>query len=342
MKLDLKQAAIDSRAQYSTKLASMKDQDESAKQLERLRGFVGKVVALPIHFITVGENVRQEINEEDSKFKELVQSIQDRGLLQNLVANLIEHETGAWELRLGAGERRYRACKRAGLETVPVLIKAWVSDIDAVYTGITENEERVNLSPLDLAEAYARLIKMGETVEEIAERRGRDRRTVRKYISLSEYPDDVRKTLRERPDIFTTRVLFNEMASRKFTSHNELRDHIKALIKDAENGFDPSSNSVGSVEYAGGLEVKVASEDISTKDKGQEVNSTKKKRKTKVIDPELIEKVVSRISGTIPVKVKVKGTQEKGRITINYASQEELELLLSRFQQRDHSSPEEI
>src|SRR6266542_1596134 len=119
MKLDLKQAAIDSRAQYSTKLASMKDQDESAKQLERLRGFVGKVVALPIHFITVGENVRQEINEEDSKFKELVQSIHDRELIQNLVANLIEHETVAWEHLLGAEDRRYRAFKSAGIKTIP-------------------------------------------------------------------------------------------------------------------------------------------------------------------------------------------------------------------------------
>jgi ParB/RepB/Spo0J family partition protein len=333
MKLDLKQAASDSRAQYSTKLTNMKDQDESAKQFEKLRGFIGKVVALPIHFITVGENVRRVINEEDPSFQELVQSIRDRGLLQNLVANLIECETGAWELRLNAGERRYRACKRAGLETVPVLIKAWVSDIDAVYTGISENEERVNLSPLDLAEAYARLIEMGETVEEIAERRGRDRRTVRKYISLSEYPDDVRKTLRERPDIFTTRVLFNEMASRKFNSHNELRDHIQGLIKDAENGFEPSSNSVGSVENAGGREVEVASGNSANDDVGKEVNSTRKNRRKKVIDPELVEKVVSGISGTIPVKVKVKGTQKKGRITIDYASEDQLELLLSRFQQ---------
>src|SRR5438093_3437624 len=106
MKLDLKEAASNSRAQYSTKLANMKDQDESAKQLERLRGFIGKVIMLPIHFITTGENVRQDIDKENPKFKELVQSIRDRGLLQNLVANLIEHENESWELRLNAGERR--------------------------------------------------------------------------------------------------------------------------------------------------------------------------------------------------------------------------------------------
>ena len=77
----------------------------------------------------------------------------------------------------------------------------------------------------------------------------------------------------------------------------------------------------------------VASGNSANNDVGKETNSTRKNRRKKVIDPELVEKVVSGISGTIPVKVKVKGTQKKGRITIDYASEDQLELLLSRFQQ---------
>jgi ParB family transcriptional regulator, chromosome partitioning protein len=332
MKLDLKKAASDSKARYATKLTSMKDQDESSGQLEKLRGFIGKVVTLPLHFISVGENVRQEINEEDPKFKKLVQSIRDDGLLQNLVVRLIEHENGSWQLRLNAGERRYRACKKAGIETAPVLIKPWKSEIDEVYTGISENEERENLSPLDLADAYARLIKMGETIEEIAERSRRDSRTIRKYISLSKIPDDMRKIIRGRSDIFSTRILFNEIASRKINSDDELRDQIQNLIKEAEYSFTPgdsngardAENSAqpqlkpnGSVENPGGQEDKVATQ------------SPRRKQ----IDPQLVEQVINRISSNIPVKVKVKGTPEKGRITISYASREQLDQFLAIFQE---------
>jgi ParB family transcriptional regulator, chromosome partitioning protein len=333
MKLDLKKAASDSKERYASKLTSLKDQEESSGQLEKLRGFIGKVVTLPIHFITIGNNVRQDIDEEDPKFKGLVQSIRDRSLLQNLVANLIEHDNGSWELRLNAGERRYRACKEAGIEAVPVLIKRWVSDIEEVYTGISENEERVNLSPLDLAEAYARLIKMGETVEEIAERQRRDKRTIRKYIFLSEIPDDVRKIIRERSDIFTTRVLFNEIASRKYSSDNELRDQIQKLIKEAEYSLPPPSNSNGSGDAETSSQPQINPSGSVEKLDGQKGNVATQSPRRKQTDPQLVEQVISRISSNIPVKVRVKGTPEKGRITISYASQEQLNQFLAIFQE---------
>lgn len=330
-RLNLKEVASDSMARYKKELTGLQGQEESIEQLEKLRGFIGKVVSLPLHYLTPGENVRQNINEEEPKFLALVESIREEGLLQNLVARLVEFENGSWELRINAGERRYRACKRAGIEKAPVLIKPWVSGIEEVYTGISENEDRVNLSPLDLAEAYARLIKLGVGIEEIAERRGRDKRTIRKYISLSELPADVRKILRERPDVFTTGVLFNEIASRKFNSEKELNDHIQTLIKDAENSFPPVSNSDGVVEKAA---IQTGGNKNEDNLEGREVQGVKiahQTRRNRYIDPELIEQVVGRISGAIPVKVKVKGTRDKGRITINYVSQEQLELLLSRF-----------
>ena len=315
MKLDLKKAASESKARYTKELSGLKELEESSELLEKLRSYIDKVVMLPIQYLTVGENVRQNISEEDTKFEELVHSIRERGLLQNLVARLHEFENGTWQLRINAGERRYRASKVAGLEKVPVLIKRWNSEIDELFTGLSENEDRVNLSPLDLADAYTRATKLGASVDEIAEKARRDKRTIRKYISLSRLPDDARKIILDRPDIFTTGILFNEVASRKFDSDDELRDHIQKLIKEREGISNPPIDSDNPVDGSQGLGVKVTSQ----------------ARKVKHADPELIDEVVSRISGSLPVKVMVKGTRDKGRITINYASQEQLEKFLSRF-----------
>lgn len=316
MKLDLKKAANESKARYTKELSGLKELEESSELLEKLRSYIDKVVMLPIQYLTVGENVRQNLSEEDTKFEELVHSIRERGLLQNLVARLHEFENGTWQLRINAGERRYRASKVAGLEKVPVLIKRWNSEIDELFTGLSENEDRVNLSPLDLADAYARATKLGASVDEIAEKAHRDKRTIRKYISLSRLPDDARKIILDRPDIFTTGLLFNEVASRKFDSDDELSDHIQKLIKERESISNPPIDSDDPIDDSQGLGVK----------------ATRQARKVKHADPELVDEVVSRISGSLPVKVMVKGTRDKGRITINYASQEQLEKLLSRFQ----------
>jgi ParB family chromosome partitioning protein len=307
MKLDLKKAASESKARYTKELSGLKELEESSELLEKLRSYIDKVVMLPIQYLTVGENVRQNISEEDTKFEELVHSIRERGLLQNIVARLREFENGTWQLRINAGERRYRASKVAGIEKVPVLIKRWNSEMDELFTGLSENE--------DLADAYARATKLGASVDEIAEKAHRDKRTIRKYISLSRLPDDARKIILDRPEIFTTGLLFNEVASRKFDSDDELRDHIQKLIKERESISNPPIDSDNHVDGSQGLGVK----------------GTRQARKVKHADPELIDEVVSRISGSLPVKVMVKGTRDKGRITINYASQEQLEKFLSRF-----------
>src|SRR5262249_39786927 len=124
-------------------------------------------------------------------------------------------------------------------------------------TGLSENEDRVNLSPLDLADAYARATKLGASVDEIAEKAHRDKRTIRKYISLSRLPDDPRKIVLDQPDIFTTGLLFNEVASRKFDSDDELRDHIQKLIKERESITNLPIDYDDPVDDSQGLGVKV-------------------------------------------------------------------------------------
>ena len=315
MKVDLKKVAQESKDRYSKELTGLKELEESGELLQKLRGYRNKVVSLPLQYLTIGENVRKNFCAEGPEFEELVESIRTNGLLQNLVASLIEFDNGGWELRVTAGQRRYYACQKLGLEKAPVMIRLWNSEAEELYAGLSENLTRVDLNPLHVADAYARLLQLGMTANEIAERVDRNKRTIRKYLALSQLPDDIRKIVDERQDVFTTGVLFNEVASRNFGSVDDLRSHIQELIRDKES-TSVSSDNVANDEDAHNL-------------KGPTKNRTHKSRQA---DPALVAKVVSQISNTLPVKVRVKGTEDKGQVTINYASREQLEELLSRFQ----------
>lgn len=316
MKVDLKKVARESKDRYSKELTGLKELEESGELLQKLHGYSNKVVSLPLRHLTIRENVRKNFRAEGPEFEELVESIRTNGLLQNLVASLVEFDNGKWELRVTAGQRRYYACQNLGLEKVPVMIRLWNSEAEELYAGLSENLNRVDLNPLHVADAYARLLQLGMSANEIAERVDRHKRTIRKYLSLSQLPGDIRKIIDERQDIFTTGVLFNEVASRNFSSVDELRNHVQELIRNRDLVSDTSNESDGAGE--------------NSQDSGGEVK--RQVRKSRVVDPALIEEIVRRISNTLPVKVKVKGTQDKGRITINYASREQLEQLLSRFQ----------
>jgi hypothetical protein len=133
MKVDLKKVAQESKDRYSKELTGLKELEESGELLQKLRGYRNKVVSLPLQYLTIGENVRKNFRAEGPEFEELVESIRTNGLLQNLVASLIEFDNGGWELRVTAGQRRYYACQKLGLEklknymqgfrkTLPVLI----------------------------------------------------------------------------------------------------------------------------------------------------------------------------------------------------------------------------
>lgn len=315
MKVDLKKVAQESKDRYSKELTGLKELEESGELLQKLRGYRNKVVSLPLQYLTIGENVRKNFRAEGPDFEELVESIRTNGLLQNLVASLIEFDNGGWELRVTAGQRRYYACQVLGLEKAPVMIRLWNSEAEELYAGLSENLTRVDLNPLHVADAYARLLQLGMTANEIAERVDRNKRTIRKYLALSQLPDDIRKIVDERQDVFTTGVLFNEVASRNFGSVDDLRSHIQELIRDKES-TSVSSDNVANDEDAQNLT-------------GPTKNRTRKSRQA---DPALVAKVVSQISNTLPVKVRVKGTEDKGQVTIIYASREQLEELLSRFQ----------
>jgi len=126
----------------------------------------------------------------EAAIDELARSISEKGILQPL---LVRPMNGGYELI--AGERRFRAAQRIGLETVPVTVRE-ASDGEVLEIALIENIQRENLNPIEEAYAYRRLIEEFElTQDEIAQRVGKDRSTVANTLRLLQLPPEVQQEI---------------------------------------------------------------------------------------------------------------------------------------------------
>jgi ParB family transcriptional regulator, chromosome partitioning protein len=117
----------------------------------------------------------------------LAESVRSQGLVQPVVVR--SRAAGGYELI--AGERRWRAAREAGLETIPALVRE-TGDRDALLFGLVENVAREQLTPVEEARAYALLVdEFGLGLGEIAERVGRSKPAVSNRIRLLDLPDEV-------------------------------------------------------------------------------------------------------------------------------------------------------
>jgi ParB family chromosome partitioning protein len=118
---------------------------------------------------------------------EMVDSIKERGIIQPLIARLVN---GKYELI--AGERRWRAAAEAGLDTLPVIVRE-ASNRDVLELALIENLQRADLSPIEEAEAYARLMKeFTLTQEQVAQQVGKGRAVVANAVRLLTLPEQIR------------------------------------------------------------------------------------------------------------------------------------------------------
>jgi ParB family chromosome partitioning protein len=130
---------------------------------------------------------------QPERLQELSQSIQANGIIQPLVVR--RHGE---RYQLVAGERRWRASKLAGLERVPVIVQD-LSDAQLLEVTLIENIQREDLTPLEVAHAFDRLVRdLGLSHEEIAGRTGKDRSTITNTLRLLRLPADVQQLVSER------------------------------------------------------------------------------------------------------------------------------------------------
>lgn len=124
----------------------------------------------------------------------LVDSVRQFGLLQPILVRPVAGETDAYEII--AGERRWRAAQKAQLHEVPVVVRS-LDDLDALQLALVENLQRSDLSPIDEAYGYRRLMTdFSQTQEEVAHTMGRSRPHVANTLRLLDLPEPVREMIR--------------------------------------------------------------------------------------------------------------------------------------------------
>lgn len=130
----------------------------------------------------------------DEKINELMQTIHTHGIIQPIV--LREYEKGKYEII--AGERRWRAVTKLGWDTIPAIIKDF-NDTETASVALIENLQREELSPLEEAIAYARLLELHNlTQEALAQRLGKGQSTVANKLRLLKLPEAIQEALLQK------------------------------------------------------------------------------------------------------------------------------------------------
>lgn len=190
------------------------------------------------------------IHFDEESLQELAESISTHGLLQPIVVRPMIGGT----YQIVAGERRWRACRIAGLNTVPVIIKS-LDDKETMELALIENLQRMDLNPVEESKGYARLLKEFElTQDEVAERVGKSRSAVTNALRLLNLPDDMLNALAEGKISaghartllsFTDTVLQQEafIAAVEGASVRQLEAMAKAASKTKKEKFSQKQDS---------------------------------------------------------------------------------------------------
>ncbi len=133
---------------------------------------------------------------DEASLAELAASITEHGVLQPILVRPLD----GGEFQLIAGERRWRASKAAGVATIPALVEE-IDDDTALEISIIENLQREDLSPLDEASMYDRMVKEhGYSVRKLAQKLGKDKGYLENRLRLADAPDEIRELVSLRKD----------------------------------------------------------------------------------------------------------------------------------------------
>lgn len=233
---------------------------------------------------------------DDEALEELTHSVKEFGLLQPIVVR--ENGDGAYELIMG--ERRLRAARAAGLDTVPAIVRDTTDDA-MLRDALLENIHRVQLNPLEEAAAYQQLLEeFGATHEELAGRIGRSRSQVTNTIRLMKLPVKVQ-----------TRVAAGVISA----------GHARALLglPDAE-----AQDALAARIVAEGMSVRATEEAVAM----AAAERPTAKRRTRNITAPGVEELGSRLSDRFETKVKIQIGRSKGKIVVEFGSVDDLQRII--------------
>ncbi|MGW5618979.1 ParB/RepB/Spo0J family partition protein [Streptomyces sp. NPDC003877] len=254
---------------------------------------------IPLDAITPNPRQPREVFDEDA-LSELITSIKEVGLLQPVVVR----QVGPTRYELIMGERRWRACREAGLEAIPAIVRA-TEDEKLLLDALLENLHRAQLNPLEEAAAYDQLLRdFNCTHDQLADRIGRSRPQVSNTLRLLKLSPAVQR-----------RVAAGVLSA----------GHARALlsVEDSEEQDKLAHRIV-----AEGLSVRAVEEIVTLMgSRPQKAQRPKGPRAGGRVSPALSD-LATRLSDRFETRVKVDLGQKKGKITVEFASMEDLERIL--------------
>jgi ParB family transcriptional regulator, chromosome partitioning protein len=236
---------------------------------------------------------------DEESLGSLTESVRMLGVLQPVLVRPLDD---GYELI--AGERRWRAAKRAGLQTIPAVIKDEQSDVSALEQALVENLHRQDLNALEEAAAYQQLMEdFGLNQEQVARRVGKSRSSVANHLRLFQLPPTVQKLLSE------DRITLG---------------HAKVLLSTPDRAYQES------------LARKIASDDLSVREVEELVRAreelagqldgdrSRPGRPRTLRQPGLLE-LEQLLSDKLSTKVRVDMGAKRGKVVVDFANLEDLE-----------------
>jgi len=229
-------------------------------------------------------------NFDKESLNELAESIRLHGLIQPIIVNQMEDG-----YMIIAGERRFRACKLCGLKEIDAIVKQYSNKLVAEI-AIIENLQREDLNPVEVAKGIKQLMEeYGLTQEKVSERLGKSRSAIANTLRiLTLYPE------------------------------------VLELVEKGKISFGHAKILASITEYSAQLILakKIAKDKLTVRDLEKEVDAilgNKKRKKIAKLPSEELQEFISDLQRKLGTKVSLIGNDKKGRIYIDYYSQDDLD-----------------
>jgi ParB family chromosome partitioning protein len=247
----------------------------------------------------------------------LAASIRELGVLQPVLVR----PGGEGRYILIAGERRWRAAKRVGLQTIPALIRT-VEDQASLEHALVENLHRQDLNPLEEAAAYQQLIEdFGLTHDEVATRVGKSRAAVTNTLRLFQLPPSIQRLVMDgalsaghaRALLGTPDRAFQEALARRAVADQLPVRAVEEAVRDRNE----LGTSVGSAAGAGGGEADGSARQGS--------------RKATAERPPAVHELEQLLSDHLDTRVRIELSTRKSRVVVEFADLDDLERIYRRL-----------
>lgn len=235
---------------------------------------------------------------DEKALSELAESIKQLGIIQPITVR----QLGKDKFQLISGERRLKASKIAGLETIPTFVRK-ANDQEMLEFALVENIQRENLNPIEIAITYQRLMEECDlTQEKLSNRTGKGRSSVANYLRLLKLPPEIQAGLRASKISMGHAKVINSLNDR----HSQLKIFYKIL--------------------AAGLSVKKTQEAVDNETKPEKITNNETKNKL----PENITNIKTTFAKKLNTKVDIKMSENgNGKLIINFENTELLEKIIN-------------